>query len=134
MPPPGNSKYPSASDMPEMNGPSPGGTGGPQAPGSSAPAVNPVIGAIQTIMQWITALEQKQDPSAAAIKQAFVSFVQAMQAAGGGGAPGGGQPPQPPGGPAAPPPPGGSKAVPVGAGPGTTAMNAGGSPTARPML
>jgi len=131
MPPPGNSKYPGASDMPEMNTPPPGSPDAAKMQGAS----NPLIQAIQTIQQWILVQSGQNAPGMDAIKQAFLAFIQAIQgAAGGGGAPGGGQPPQPPGGPAAPPPPGGPKAVPAGGGPGTTAMNAGGSPTARPML
>jgi hypothetical protein len=129
MPPIGNTKYPNAGDMPEMNTPPPGS---PDA-GKMGAGANPVIQALQTIQTWIMALEQKQDPTAGPIKQAFMAFVQALQSGGGGA---GAKPPAPGAPPAGGPP--GQPPVPGGA-PGPNAirpspMNAAGNPSAKPMI
>jgi hypothetical protein len=132
MPQISDSKYPSPSDMPEMSAPPPGaGPGAGPGPGGGGGA-NPVIGAFQTLQTWISAQEQSGAPGIAEFKQKFIELLQTAAKIGGGGA--GGAPPPGTPGQAPTPPPGAGAPKPMASPTNTVPMNAGGSPTAKPMI
>ncbi len=91
MPSLSDSKYPSASEIPELN--IPGGDASKPNGGGAAPQ-NPVLTNLQGLQNFVLTLEKQGSPQAAAVKQAFMALVQAIQAMGGSGAKPG-QPPAP---------------------------------------
>ena len=135
MPNLADSKYPSASEIPELN--IPGGDAS-KPTGGGAPPMNPVLQNLQGIQAFVLTLEKQSPEKAAPIKQAFMGLLQAIQGLSGGGQPG--QPPQPgasgqppAGGP--PPAPGAGQTAPAPQGGGmnkTMPMNA--SQTAKPII
>jgi hypothetical protein len=131
MPNLADSKYPSASEIPELN--IPGGDAS-KPNGGGEPAQNPVLGYLQGLQAFVATLEKQNSPQAAKIKQSFMTLLQDISSlAGGGGQPGQspapGSPGQPPpGGPPAP-----EQAPPQGGGMNKT-MPMNSSATAKPLI
>jgi hypothetical protein len=132
-----DSKYPSASEIPELN--MPGGDATKPNGGGAAPQ-NPVLTNLQGLQTFVLTLEKQGNPQAGAIKQAFMALLQAIQQMGGAGGPSAkpGQPPAP-GAPGQPPPgaaPGQAPAAPgapqAGGMNNTMPMNA--NATAKPAI
>ena len=117
MPNLADSKYPSASEIPELNMPGGGG----------APPINPVLQNLQGIQAFVLTLEKQSPEKAAPIKQAFMGLLQAIQGMAGGGA----QPGQPPAGG---PPLEGQTPPPQASGGMNKTMPMNASATAKPLI
>ena len=131
-----DSKYPSASEIPELN--IPGGDASKPNGGGDAPS-NPVLQNLQGLQAFVLTLEKQGNPAAAKIKQSFLALLQDISSLAGGGAKPGapqGQPPAPGGAqPPAPAAGAGQTAPQPSTGGGmnkTMPMNA--SQTAKPMI
>ena len=101
MPNLSDSKYPSASEIPELN--MPGGDAS-KPNGGGAPPQNPVLANLQGLQNFVLTLEKQGSPQAATIKQAFMALLQAIQQMQGGGGAKPGQPPAPGAAPGQAPP------------------------------